>query len=157
MAERLRYVHLSAIDFQDFVEIIFGIFFGVMVFLGASELWNIGAILNDVLVVGIVIINFVLLYLLTKFISNIYKSRGIFFVESVRYPIERSAIVYIVGFFVSLLIIFWMKQMGVLNSFIKLSVAGFLPDYLRIAVFANLFATLFAITIDLLIVDRTIT
>ncbi len=70
-----------------------------------------------------------------------------------RHPLERFAIVYIIGFFVSLSTIFWLNDVGVLQSFVQLSVAGFFPVYIRIAVLANLFATLFAITIDLAIAD----
>ena len=144
--------HLSAISFRDFVEIIFGVLFGLLIFLGASELWNIGAVLNDFMVVVIVAVNFILLYFLTRFIAGKIRKSAIF-LESVKHPLERSAIVYIVGFLISLSTILWLNDTGVLESFVQLSATGFFPTTLRIAVLANLFATLFATTLDLAIAD----
>ncbi len=144
--------HLSVISFSDIIEMFFGLLFGLLLFLGASELWNIGAALNDILIVAVMLTNITLLYFITKLIAGkIHKSA--LFLESVRHPIERSLVVYVIGFFVSLSTVFWLKEVGVLDSFVQLSANGFFPDYLRIAVLANLFATLFAITIDLSIAD----
>ncbi len=149
---KLNSKHLTVVSFRDIVEILFGVLLGLLIFLGASELWNIGAVLNDFMVIFIVAINLTLLYFLTRLIAGkIHKSS--IFLESVRHPLERSAIVYIIGFFVSLSTVFWLNEAGVLESFVTLSATGFFPVYIRIAVLANLFATLFAITIDLTIAD----
>lgn len=144
--------HLTAVSFRDIIEILFGVLFGLLIFLGASELWNIGAVMNDFMVVGVVGINIILLYFLTKFIAG-KVHRSSLFLESVRHPLERSGIVYIIGFFVSLSTILWLNDTGVLKSFVELSAIGFFPTVLRITVLANLFATLFATTIDLAIAD----
>lgn len=144
--------HLAAVDLQDMVEIFFGVLLGLLIFLGASELWNIGAILNDFMVMVIVAVNFVLLYLLTRFISGTIH-KNMIFAESVRHPIERSLIVYAMGFFISFSTVLWLNQEGIFREFVHTGVTGMFPEYLRIAVLANLFATMFAITIDLSIAD----
>lgn len=150
-SKRFRYPHLLTIDLQDTIEIVFGVMFGLLLFLGASELWNIGSVLNDFLVVGMILTNLVLLYFLTRFIAG-RMHKGSLFLESVRHPLERSVIVYIIGFFISLSTVLWLKEVGILTSFVSIT-TGFFPQYLRIAVLANLFATLVATTIDLSIAD----
>ncbi len=150
--KKSSYPHLTAVSFRDLIEILFGVLLGLMIFLGASELWNIGAVLNDFMVILIVAINITVLYFLTRLIAGKIRKSTIF-LESVRHPLERSAIVYVIGFFISLSTVFWLKETGVLASFVQLSTAGFFPPYIKIASIANLFATMFAITIDLTVAD----
>lgn len=91
-SKRSRIRHIAVFDFRDILEIIFGVFIGLFFFLGGSELWNIGAILTDHIVVFIVVVNLILLYSITKLLSGKLHKTPIL-IESVRYPLGRSLLV----------------------------------------------------------------
>lgn len=144
--------HVATITIQDLIEIVFGVVLGLLVFLAGSELWNIGAALSDGLAAILVFVNVALLYCLSKFLAGKIK-KGSIFMESVRFPLRRAIAVYGIGLLISLGVILWLEETAVLASFVQVSSVGVLPVPIRIAVFANFFATLFAITIDLAIVE----
>lgn len=140
-------------DFSDLIEIIFGVLIGLSFFLGGSELWNIGAALTDKAIILIIILNFIFLYAITKLITGKLAKSSIF-LESVKFPFIRSAVIYVIGFTICLATVTGLNSIGVINRFVAPVPISLVPINIKIAVFANLLATIVGATIDLSVVEK---
>jgi hypothetical protein len=139
-------------DIDDIVEIIFGSFVGLFFFLGASELWAIGARLTDASVMFIAIVNIGLLYSIMRFITG--RTASAILLESVDFPLSRTAIVYAVGFSICYLTISGLESLGVLGSFVTSMSTGVVPAVVKISIFANLMTTIIGSTVDLSLSEK---
>ncbi len=139
-------------DIDDLVEIVFGVFVGLFFFLGASELWNIGAALTDLAAFVIVVANFVLLYAIMKLITG--RTKGSVLLESVKFPFARSAVVYTVGFAICSVAVVGLDSLGVISNFVVNASTSTIPAVLKIAIVANFLATLIGSTVDLSLVEK---
>jgi len=139
-------------DIDDIVEIIFGSFVCLFFFLGASELWAIGANLTDAAVAFIAIVNIGLIYSIMRFITG--RTASAILLESVDFPLSRTAIVYVVGFTICYITISGLDSLGIIGSFVSTMSAGAVPEVVKISIFANLMTTIIGSTVDLSLSEK---